>query len=375
MLDVNRLPLEGAGGLLDLLRTVTDPRQPRGVRHSVVSIVALATCAGLAGARSFEAIAQWAATLSRDALRRVGGRRRTPPSEPTFRRVLQRLDAETLDRQLGAWLARQQPLAGQGLAVDGKTLRGGHDGERPAPHLLSAVLHADGLVLAQRSVGEKTNEIPTIKPLLADLPLAGAVVTADALHTQAKTARYLVDEKHADYLFTVKDNQPTLKQDIQTLGLETLPPQHTDTDKGHGRIETRSIWTSTALVGYLEFPHVAQVFRVERHTTDLDGQHPRTEVAYGITSPPPAKADPARLLALNRAHWAIENRVHWVRDMTFDEDRCRARKGAGAHVLASLRNLVISLLRLARAENIAEALRDCTWNSAQAFRLIGLAPA
>ncbi len=95
----------------------------------------------------------------------------------------------------------------------------------------------------------------------------------------------------------------------------------------------------------------------------------------GSPASPPAKADPARLLALNRAHWAIENRVHWVRDMTFDEDRCRARKGAGAHVLASLRNLVISVLRLARAENIAEALRDCTWNSAQAFRLIGLAPA
>ncbi len=375
MLDVNRLPLEGAGGLLDLLRTVTDPRQPRGVRHSVVSIVALATCAGLAGARSFEAIAQWAATLSRDALRRVGGRRRTPPSEPTFRRVLQRLDIAALDGPIGAWLARQQPLAGQGLAVDGKTLRGGHDGERKAPHLLSAVLHQAGLVLAQQAVGEKTNEIPCLQPLLAGLPLAGAVVTADSLHTQAKTARYLVDEKHADYLLTVKDNQPTLKQDIQTLGLEAVPPQLTDTDKGHGRIETRSIWTSTELVGYLEFPHVAQVFRVERHTTDLAGQHPRTEVAYGITSLTPAKADPARLLALNRAPWAIENRVHWVRDVTFDEDRSRVRKGAGAHVMASLRNVAISLLRLAGAANIAEALRDCTWNSAQAFRLIGLAPA
>jgi hypothetical protein len=97
-------------------------------------------------------------------------------------------------------------------------------------------------------------------------------------------------------------------------------------------------------------------------------------VAYGITSLPPAKADPARLLALNRGHWAIENRLPWVRDMIFDEDRCRARKGAGAHGLASLRNLAISLLRLAGAENIAEALRDCPWNRALAFRLIGLAP-
>ena len=288
MLDVNRLPREGASGLLDLLRSVTDPRKPRGVRHSVVSIVALATCAGLAGARSFEAIAQWAATLSRDALRRVGGRRlspcdaqagRTPPSEPTFRRVLQRLDVAALDATLGAWVARQQPLAGQGIAVDGQTLRGGHAGERPAPHRLSAVLHQDGRVLAQRAVGEKTNAIPTLNPLLAALPLAGAVVTADALHTQVETARYLVDHKHADSLFTVKDHQPTLKQDIQDLGLEAVAPQHTDTDTGHGRIETRSLWTSTALVGSLEFPHVAQGFRVERHTTDREGQPPRTEVA------------------------------------------------------------------------------------------------
>lgn len=224
MLDVNRLPLAGAGGLLDLLQTITDPRKPRGVRHSVVSIVALATCACLAGARSFEAIAQWAAECSREALNRLGCRRPAPPSEPTFRRVLQRLDAGTLDRQIGHWLARQQPLAGQGLAIDGKTLRGAHDGEKPAPHLLSALLHQEGLVLAQQPVGEKTNEIPCLQPLLDDVNIAGAVVTADALHTQTETARYLVEEKQADYLFTVKGNQSTLKQDIHDLRLDAFPP-------------------------------------------------------------------------------------------------------------------------------------------------------
>lgn len=224
MLDVNRLPLEGEGGLLELLRTVTDPRKPRGVRHPVVAIVALAVCACLAGARSFEAIAQWARELSRDALGRLGGRRPRPPSEPTFRRVLQRLDADALDAQVGAWLARQTPLAGKAVALDGKTLRGAHDGAQPAPHLLSAVLHGEGLVLAQRRVPADTNEIPCLQPLLADLPLAGAVVTADALHTQAKTARYLVEEKKADYVFTVKANQPTLQADIAALGLDAFPP-------------------------------------------------------------------------------------------------------------------------------------------------------
>ncbi len=224
MLEVNRLPLDGAGGLLELLRTVTDPRTPRGVRHSVLSIVALATCACLVGARSFEAIAQWAAECSREALQRLGCRRPTPPSEPTFRRVLQRLDAAALDAALGRWLAQQTRLAGQGLALDGKTVRGAREGAQPAPHLLSAVLHRDGLVLAQQAVGEKTNEIPCVQPLLAGVDITGAVVTADALHTQTETARYLVEEKQADYLLPVKDNQLSLKRDIAALQLDAFPP-------------------------------------------------------------------------------------------------------------------------------------------------------
>jgi len=224
MLDVNRLPLEGAGGLLEVLRTLPDPRQRRGIRHSVCSILALATCACLTGARSFEAIAQWAAELAPDVLRRVGCRRPRPPSEPTFRRVLQRVDAAAVDRAVGAWVAAQGPLAGQAIAVDGKTVRGARDGAQKAPHLLSAVLHDTGLVLAQQAVGEKTNEIPCVPPLLAGLDLTGAVVTLDALHTQTETARHLVEDKHADYVLTAKDNQPTLKADIATLRLDAFPP-------------------------------------------------------------------------------------------------------------------------------------------------------
>jgi len=224
MLDVNRLPLDGAGGLLELLRTLPDPRKRRGVRHPLVCIVAIATCACLAGARSFEAMAQWAQELSRDALKRLGGKRPTPPSEKCLRRTLQRLDVGVVDRQLGGWLARQNLLTGKGIAIDGKTLRGAHDGDQPAPHLLSAVGHQEGLVLAQHSVGENTNEIPCVKPWLDPLNIEGAVVTGDALHTQTETARYLIEDKKADYLFTVKDNQPTLKQDIADLRLGAFPP-------------------------------------------------------------------------------------------------------------------------------------------------------
>jgi len=224
MLDANRLPLEGAGGLMDLLQQVTDPRRPRGVRHPVVTVVAIAVCAALAGARSFNAIAQWAQGLSREALRRLGATRWTPPSEPTIRRVLQQLDADRLDAQLGQWLLGLQARPGRGLSVDGKTLRGGHDRGQAAPHLLSAILHQEAVVVAQVDVAAHTNEIPELSRLLDPLPLAGAVVTADALHTQTETARYLVEEKHADYVFTVKDNQPTLREDIAALGLDTFPP-------------------------------------------------------------------------------------------------------------------------------------------------------
>jgi len=224
MLDANRLPLEGAGGLLDLLQDVRDPRRRRGVRHPVRTVVALAVCAAVAGARSFAAIAQWAQGLSAEALRRLGATRRTPPSEPTIRRVLQAVDADALDAQLGPWLLRVAAPAGAAVSVDGKTLRGGHARGQAAPHLLSAILHQDAVVVAQAAVPAATNEIPALPALLDPLPLAGAVVTADALHTQAETARFLVEDKHADYVFTVKDNQPTLRDDIATLQLDAFPP-------------------------------------------------------------------------------------------------------------------------------------------------------
>jgi Domain of unknown function (DUF4338)/DDE_Tnp_1-associated/Transposase DDE domain len=224
MIDANCLPLAGDGGLMDLLKTLVDPRKPRGVRHPVVTIVAIAVCAALSGARSFCAIAEWAQGLSREALQQLGSKRWRPPSEPTLRRVLQRIDADRLDAEIGQWLARQHPLAGRAVAVDGKTLRGGHDHGQPAPHLLSAILHQEAVVIGQIAVEEKTNEIPKLPQLLEPLPLEGAVVTADALHTQQDTARYLVETKKADYLFIVKDNQPTLRQDIVDLDLKSFPP-------------------------------------------------------------------------------------------------------------------------------------------------------
>ena len=137
-------------------------------------------------------------------------------------------------------------------------------------------------------------------------------------------------------------------------------------------MEVRSIWTSTELCGYLDFPYAAQVFTIRREVTETVSQKSRTETVQGLSSLPAQRATPARLLALSRGHWTIENRLHWVRDVTFDEDHSRVRTGAGAQVMASLRNLAISLLRLAGARYIAPALRHCARSGPQTLRLIGL---
>jgi hypothetical protein len=233
VLEVEKLPLHGHGGLFEVLGEVSDPRKRRGVRHRMQSILATGICAVLAGARSFTAMGEWAAEQSRETLQRLGSPRGTPPSERTYRRLLARLDVAELDRRLGHWVAEQQPLlAGAGLALDGKTVRGSGDGDRPARHLLSAIVHGSGTVMAQVAVESKTNEITQVEPLLDPVNIQGAVVTADALLTQTKIADYVVEDKKADYVFVAKDNQPTLRQDIATLGLDAFPPSAHDDRQG-----------------------------------------------------------------------------------------------------------------------------------------------
>lgn len=151
-----------------------------------------------------------------------------------------------------------------------------------------------------------------------------------------------------------------------------FPPEHETVDKGHGRIEIRRVWTSTEMNDYIEFPYLRQVFRIERITSNLQGEPLRHEIVYGVTSLTEQKASSADLLKYNRGHWEIENRVHWVRDVTFDEDRSQVRRGGGPQVMASLRNLSISLLRMSGATNIASATRHLGRRTDKSLRLLGL---
>lgn len=226
-----KLSKRQATELIRALMSLPDSRKRRGIRHDQTAVLALAICAVLGGAKSFVAMAEWAKRCEQNQLRRLGFHRNArsrlyqPPSEATIRRVLNSIDAEKVDRALTNWvrsLGLSQPEA---IALDGKTLRGARGPEGQQVHLLSAVLHGEGLVIAQREVSDKSNEIPEAPALLAPLDLAGVVVTADALHTQKKLAHFVVEEKKADYVLTVKDNQLTLKQDIAELfAAASFPP-------------------------------------------------------------------------------------------------------------------------------------------------------
>jgi len=221
------VPIAQADALIDILKTLPDPRHKRGVRHRNLSLIALAVCAVLCGCRSYAAIAQWAAQCSQKMLERLWcrqkGNRYIPPSEPTLRRHVQRIDATAVDAAISSWVCRM--CSGEVISIDGKTVRGAYRPDGTQVHLLSAFLSQEGITIAQQEVSSKTNEITAAKPLLAPLELEGKVVTADALHTHGELARFLVEDKHADYYFTVKNNQPSMKEAIAFLGLnEAFPP-------------------------------------------------------------------------------------------------------------------------------------------------------
>ncbi|WP_184752030.1 ISAs1 family transposase [Streptosporangium album] len=416
----------GEGGLRARFRVICDKRAVYNTLHSLESILAVAAFGtATVGGDTVTAISHWADDAPQEILAGLGCRRdpftgrHYPPSERTLRRVLAQTDGDELDRQTCSYLAgghdvrdlsapghgeragerdggdgREIPAelrVGQGCeregrraaqrtrerprpagmleagAADGKTVRGAGHGQASAPQLLSLLHHRRGVVLGQRQIADKTNEVPELAPLLADA-LCGsdvAVITADALHTARESARQISEDFGCYYVLVLKENQPSLLAAAQArlapgtdADHERAGTGHTEADRGHGRIESRTIRTALAIG--LDFPHAAQLFRIVRHVADLDGHGTSKEVAYGITNAPPDVAGPAHLSTYVRQHWSVENSEHYVRDRTFHEDDCQARTGQLPHVLATLRNLVISTFRQRGHVNIAHARRHYT---------------
>jgi predicted transposase YbfD/YdcC len=363
--------------LLAYLATVNDPRTRAGRRHPLVAILAIAAAAVLTGARSFAAIAEWAADADQP-VRAVLGARRDPltgrwavPAEATIRRTLARLDPEALAAAIGAWLAdRDHPTQRRrAVAVDGKTLRGARRDGRQV-HLLAAMDHTTRAVLAQRQVNGAPGEVPGFQPLLAGLDLTGVVVTADALQTHGDAAEFLVTTKQAHYLFTVKANQPTLHDRCARLPWHRVPVLDRTRDQAHGRVEIRTLKAVT--INGFGFPHAAQVIEVTRKVRDLRTRRWRTVTVYAITSLTHAQASPARLADYLRGHWRIENVLHWVRDVTFGEDASQVRAGTGPQVMACLRNLVIGALSRAGPINTAAALRHHARDTTRPLATLGI---
>lgn len=268
--------------LLVVLRSVTDPRARRGVRHRCGAVLAIAVCAVLAGARSYLAIAEWAHDLTPAVRARLGLGRRAP-CESTIRRVLQGVDAEQLDRLLSAWLsppARVEAPAQPAhpvrpvIAVDGKTARGARPGGAPAVHLLAAFHTDTGVVLGQHVVDGKTNEINAFAPLLARVDITGTIITADALHTQRGHVTYLTG-RGAHYLLRVKANQPTLLRQLRALPRQQIPVTDRTRDKGHGRREERTVQLAAITAG-IAFPGAALAIRITRRRQPLTGTRRQT---------------------------------------------------------------------------------------------------
>jgi predicted transposase YbfD/YdcC len=362
------------------------------VRHTLTSLLLAAVAAVLAGARSFTAIGEWVADAPPQVLACLGvrhdplARRFEPPDEATIRRVLETVDASALDTAVGSWLGARLRAADQGqghglcqrraLAVDGKAVRGtrhsSSDGQ--AVHLLGVIDQRAGAVLAQAAVDGKTNEITRFAPLLEDLDIAGAVITADALHTQREHANFLVSDKKAHYILVVKKNQPTLYAQVKNLPWRNIPAGCKQRDRGHGREEHRTLKAAAVTTG-LAFPHAAQAIRVTRRTRPLNGKKKwRTFTIYAITSLTAAQATDAQLAGWIRGHWQIEV-LHHIRDTTYGEDASQTRTGNGPQVMATLRNLSIGIFKMAGHTSIATACRHHARDATRTLATLGLTPA
>jgi predicted transposase YbfD/YdcC len=352
--------------LLMALTVVPDPRDPRGRRYPLVSMLAVAVCAVLAGACTFAAIGDWVRDLDRSAWARLGFTDRVPAATTVWR-LLIRIDAEVLSVVLAGWLrARVGPVVIGGrrwrlvIAIDGKVQRGARLPDGRQVHLLSAYDTCAGIVLAQVQIAAKSNEIPAFAPLVDKVAtqlgsLDGVLFVADALHAQSGHAEHLA-AAGGHLMVCAKGNQPSLFAQLKALPWGQVPVGDRRSERGHGRRETRTVKALTVgTPGGLGFPHAQQAVRITR-TRTVKAKTTR-QTAYLVVSLPAADAQPADLGSWARQEWHIENCVHYVRDVTLREDAHQARTGNGPAVFATLRNTSIGYHRGNGESNIARATR------------------
>jgi len=334
---------------IDHIRDIEDPRVPGMVLYPLDEVLLTVLVGLLCRAEDFDEIEDVCTELL-DWLRLFGPFERGIAPAQTLRRTLARLDPRRLEEAFAAWAASLAERVRGVVAVDGKTVRGSKqdaDG-KGALHLVSAYAHEAGLILAQRAVDGKSNEITAIPELLDMLAIEGAIVTIDAMGTQKEIAGKIVAKK-ADYVLALKGNQGTLEEDAALFFSDPVLaadcPCHEDTASGHGRIEERTVRAADAAwlaERHPEWKGLASIVAVTARRTIKKTGQTSTETRLYISSLPP---DPARLAAAVRAHWSVENNLHWCLDVAFREDECRTRKDHSARNLAMIRRAVLNLLR------------------------------
>jgi predicted transposase YbfD/YdcC len=358
------------GALTQYMRQVTDGRKARGQRYSLEFLLVLIILAKLAGENKPKGIAEWIQLRREQLVRAFQRKRSNVPSYNTIRRTLENIEDGV---ELQSYLNRFLHEAYGGLVtvlviIDGKTMRGTIPaGQTQGVHLLAAYLPEEGVVLMQVAVETKENEISAAPKLLATLDLKGRVVCGDAMFTQ-RTISVQILAQGGDYIWFLKDNQPTLKADAEQF---FTPPriapgwkapmmpqeQACSTQAGHGRIEKRVLTVIPDEDGYLDWPGVAQVFKLERTVTQETTQKTTQETVYGITSLTKTRTSAQQLLEMTQQHWGIENGLHYRRDVTLEEDATRITDDRRAETMAILNNFIVGLTSKLGFRNLASAQR------------------
>jgi predicted transposase YbfD/YdcC len=365
------------------LEALTDRRKPKGVRYPLAVALVFVILAKLAGENDPEGIAHWVWLRKQMLIESLKLKRDTTPHATTFSRILGRaVDVEELQQAVTEFLlSTVEGGLSVEMPIDGKSLRGTiPPGKTQGVHLLAAYLPQQGIVLWQVEVGSKENEIVAAPRLLKSVDLQGKIVTGDAMFAHRELSEVVVGGG-AEYVWTVKDNQSSLREEIEAAfeieeGKTSLPVMKNDfsraetIEKGHGRIEARRVVVTSQMKGYIQWPHIEQVFKIEREVEEISTGKHRSEVSYGITSLTREEASAERLLEIVRRHWGIENGLHYRKDKTLREDYCRLRRGEAAQVMAVINNLIIGLVLRQGISNLAAARRSYSANPLEGLNII-----
>lgn len=372
------------GGLYARLQTLHDKRKPRGLRYSLAMILVVVILAKICGENHIMGIAEWVKHRAEMIVELLQLKRETMPHHSSYRRILaDEVNVEEVEKMSSEYMSGKRYFGRQVLvAIDGKVLRGTLDDQQQGTYLLAAYLPSQGIVLMQVAVESRGSEIPAAPKLLRSIDLRGKVVMGDALHTQRQITIQIV-EAGGEYIWLAKGNQSQMEEDIrlwfepdvQPIPGMNFPPKDLEsvqeTNKGHGRRETRTLTVSSQLKDFLDWPYLEQVFRLDRRFVSHKTGEIHEQCVYGFTSLTREEVTPRQLLHHIRSYWGIENGLHYRRDVTLREDYTRMTKGRAGQVMACLNNLVLGLLLSKKSfRTIPTARRFYSAHPVEAFSLL-----